>query len=149
MRTRVTTTLAAALLLAVTGCSSSDDGGSDDAAPTSSSPSEGRATVTVPDDADLVQAVKAYTDAYFKGDADAAHSMLSDRCKEKYPQEVYGPIIEQAAADYGDGHPATDVQADVSGDMARVTYKVQGLPKFDQAQQPWTREGGAWKYDAC
>ncbi|MEV5659810.1 hypothetical protein [Streptomyces flaveolus] len=152
MRTRATITLAAALLVATAaGCSSSDD--SEDAAPASSSSSSSPADSSAPaaghDTAELTAAVEAYTAAYFKGEADAAHAMLSARCAERYPAEQYAAIIKQAAADYGPDHPATDVQADVSGDMARVTYKVQGLPKLDQQAQPWAREGGAWKYDAC
>ncbi|MFF7073825.1 hypothetical protein [Streptomyces pseudovenezuelae] len=55
----------------------------------------------------------------------------------------------QTAKDYGSDHPATDVRATVSGEMDRVSYKVTGLPKFDQQGQPWTVEGGAWKYDVC
>ena len=36
----------------------------------------------------------------------------------------------------------------ISGGMARVSYGV-GLPRYDQHGQPWTREGGHWRYDAC
>lgn len=159
MRTRTTTlALATAALLALTGCSSSD--GSDDAAPSPSAPTPSApATTDGPADpsptptsaaaSDLEQAVKAYTDAYFGGDADTAYAALSERCAGEVTPELYGAIVDQAATDYGDGHPATDVQADVSGDLARVSYRVEGLPKFDQKAQPWTREGDAWKYDAC
>lgn len=158
MRTRTTTaTLAVLLLAALTACSSSDDS-SDDAnssEPTASASSEQRPTTT-PDDseadtgaAELKTAVEAYTEAYFAGEASTAYRMLSARCQKDVNELVYGATVDQAAKEYGAGHPATDVQADVSGDMARVTYKVEGLPKFDQSGQPWVREGDSWKYDAC
>ena len=70
------------------------------------------------------------------------------RCAKVTP-EAYAGVVKKFAADYGPDHPATGVQAEVSGKLARVTYKVEGLPKFDQQAQPWAREGGAWKYDAC
>jgi hypothetical protein len=33
--------------------------------------------------------------------------------------------------------------------MGRASYKVRGLPKYDQQAQPRTREGDGWKYNAC
>lgn len=158
---RTTTTLAASALLlaALTGCSANDD----DAAPGSTaSPSAPAPGTTTPpaetsdptgeptaDTGALEQAVKDYTSAYFGGEASTAHRMLSERCRDQINELVFGATVKAAAEEYGPDHPATDVQADVSGDMARVSYRVQGLPKFDQSQQPWAREGGAWKYDAC
>ncbi|MFE0329058.1 hypothetical protein ACFW08_20195 [Streptomyces sp. NPDC058960] len=145
MRTRATITLAATLLLAVTACSSSDDNPKT-APATKAAPSTSPTPAAA---AELEQAVRAYTAAYFKGDAETGYRTLSKRCQENTVRELYDATVKQAAKDYGPDHPATDVRADVSGDLARVSYKVRGLPKFDQAQQPWTREGGAWKYDAC
>ncbi|MFF5801608.1 hypothetical protein [Streptomyces albogriseolus] len=163
MRTTITLAASALLLAVLTGCSSSDD----DAAPGSTaSPSAPAVTQepgnsTPPEEtsdatgeptdgtAELEQAVRAYTDAYFGGEASTAHRMLSERCRKDINELVFGASVKQAAEEYGPDHPATDVQAEVSGDLARVSYKVQGLPKFDQQAQPWTLEGGAWKYDAC
>lgn len=166
MRTTTITLAAGALLLAaLAGCSSSDD----DAAPapsTTASPSapqepsqdsgttppaatSGAPAEPTADTAALEQAVRDYTAAYFAGEASTAHRMLSERCRKDINELLFGASVKQAAEEYGPDHPATDVQAEVSGDLARVSYKVQGLPKFDQSQQPWTLEGGAWKYDAC
>lgn len=152
MRTRATTMLVttAVLTAALTACSSSNDG--TDAKPSASTPATTAAptTSTPPTgNAALEQAVKAYTAAYFKGDTDTAYGLLSKRCQGRIDRDVYAATVKQAHTDYGPDHPATGVQADVSGGLARVSYKVQGLPKFDQTGQPWTREGGAWKYDAC
>ncbi len=156
MRTRATTTLAAVLLLAaLTACSSSD---SDDASTTPTAEPTADASSSAPADTSggtsgssstLEQAVQAYTVAYFKGDADTAYAALSKRCQGKISAAEYGGVVEQAKTDYGPGHSATDVKAEVSGKLARVTYKVTGLPKFDQDAQPWALEGGTWKYDAC
>ncbi|MEU7381536.1 hypothetical protein AB0A91_16340 [Streptomyces sp. NPDC042207] len=155
MRTRTATaTLAAiAALAALTACSSNSSDGSDDAKPSrpaTTTEAEQPATTTAPDGtAELAAAVQDYTAAYFKGDAKTAYAALSKRCAGRIDEDMYAATVEQAKADYGPDHPATDVKADVSGDLARVSYKVKGLPKFDQQAQPWTREGDAWKYDAC
>lgn len=164
MRTTTITLAAGALLLAaLTGCSSSDD----DAAPGSTAspsapavtqepssspqPEETGGATGEPTDgtAKLEQAVKDYTAAYFAGEASTAHRMLSERCRDQINELMFGATVKAAAEEYGPDHPATDVQAEVSGELARVSYRVEGLPKFDQSQQPWTLEGGAWKYDAC
>jgi Flp pilus assembly protein TadD len=149
MRTRAITTLtAAALLLALTACSSNDD---TPAASDSGSPAPEQTTeVPAAHEADdLKAAVAVYTAAYFDGNADTAYGMLSARCSKKISPTAYASVVEQAKKDYGPDHPATDVQADVSGKLARVSYKVKGLPKFDQQAQPWALEGDSWKFDAC
>lgn len=151
---RTTTSLlaaTAAALLALTGCSSN---GSDDAkpsAPAATTAADEPTTTPTPDAGAgaLEQAVKAYTAAYFKGDAKTAYGTLSKRCTKAAPEALFAATIKDSATDYGPDHAATDVHADVSGTLARVSYKVVGLPKFDQQAQPWTREGGVWKYDAC
>lgn len=154
MRTTTTATLAAVLLLALTACSSSDDDSTDSkpapAASSESSPTTEESSAPADDNtAALEQAVKDYTAAYFKGEASTAHRMLSERCRGQINELVFGATVEQAAKEYGPDHPATDVEAEVSGELARVSYRVEGLPKFDQQAQPWTLEGGDWKYDAC
>lgn len=152
MRTRATITLAtAAALLALTACSSGDDKA--DADTPSSTPATPTITPTnTPTPAgavDLERVVDTYTNLYFAGEGKPAYAFLSKRCKAKADPDVYAATVAQAAKDYGPDHPATDVHATVSGDLARVSYKVEGLPKFDQESQPWAREGGDWKYDAC
>ncbi|WP_329291892.1 hypothetical protein [Streptomyces pseudovenezuelae] len=143
------------LVLALTACSSSDD--SADPTPSKSTTAVEAPTTTptntpapaVQAEADLERVAATYTDLYFAGEGKPAYVFLSKRCKAKADPAVYEATVEQAAKDYGPDHPATDVHATVSGDMGRVSYKVKGLPKFDQEQQPWAREGGDWKYDAC
>ncbi|MFH9552942.1 hypothetical protein [Streptomyces sp. NPDC017435] len=148
MRTRAITTTAALLLVTLTACSSSDDA---PAANDSGTPAA-EPTVSVPAEHvgdDLMAAVAVYTSAYFAGDADTAYAMLSARCAKEITKDAYAGVVARAKTDYGPDHQATDVQADVSGNLGRATYKVQGLPKFDRTKQPWALEGDAWKYDAC
>lgn len=157
MNTRTTAVLLAAGLLAtLTACGSGDDdkpavASSAPSASTAETPAADPAASTPADDGTdaLTAAVQAYTAAYFKGDAGAAYGALSARCAGKISKAQYGAVVKQAADDYGPDHPATDVTAKVSGDLARVTYSVKGLPKFGQKDQPWAREGDAWHYDAC
>lgn len=162
MRTTITLAAGVLLLAALTGCSANDDAAtpapsstaspSAPQEPSSSTPpaeSSGATGEPTADTAELEQAVKDYTDAYFAGEASTAHRMLSERCRKDINELMFGATVKAAAEEYGPDHPATDVQAEVSGDLARVSYRVEGLPKFDQSQQPWALEGGAWKYDAC
>lgn len=150
MYTRATIAVLAAALLTLTACSSSnEDKPAATSSPSSNAPSAKQPAAQSPAADGPEKAVAAYTAAYFKGDATTAYEALSKRCKGKVGPDAYAGVVKQAAADYGTDHPATDVKANVSGDMARVTYKVAGLPKFDQEAQPWAREGGAWRYDAC
>lgn len=161
MRTRlVAAALAAAALLTVTACSSSD---SSEAKPTATTatPATPRTTVPVPttpttppptspssEQAALEQAVRAYSEAYFKPDATAAYAMLSARCQQQIDATMYGSVIEQAAKDYGTQAIKTLTVDQLAGDLARVTYTYD-VPKLNQAGQPWAREGGQWRYDAC
>lgn len=156
MRTRATILITTALLATATACSSGDD--SSGSAPSTPAPATTSAPPSSPaepsggtgdGDGAVEAAVKAYTDAYFAGEASTAHGMLSERCRKEINPLVYGETVRQANKEHGPNHPATDVSAEVSGDLARVSYKIEGLPSLDQAQQPWAREDGAWKYDAC
>ncbi|MFJ8144672.1 hypothetical protein ACIQ6R_06305 [Streptomyces sp. NPDC096048] len=151
MRTRATITLTAALALAVTGCSSGDE--SDDAAPatsTASSPAAGQ--TPAPDDgtakADLEEAVRDYTAALFSGD-ESGYAALSERCKKTMTKASWVGMAEGAHQQYG-AQKATDVKVDqLSGDLARVSYGAGNIPQFEREGQPWVREGGAWRWDAC
>ncbi|WP_317440771.1 hypothetical protein [Streptomyces collinus] len=153
MNTRLTgAALCAAVLLALVGCSSNSD---DDAKPStpattaSSAPAAPTTTAPAPDAVDLERVAGTYADLYFAGEGKGAYAFLSKRCRAQVDPGVYADTVKHAARDYGPDHPATDVHATVSGDKGRVSYRVKGLPKFDQQAQPWTREGSAWKYDAC
>ncbi|MEU2426751.1 hypothetical protein ABZ619_38045 [Streptomyces sp. NPDC007851] len=150
MRTRATIALTTALLATLAACSSSSD---DKADTPNSSPTTAAemptTTPTAPDAIELERVADTYVNLYFGGASEGAYAFLSKRCRAKTDPATYAATVEQAAKDFGPDHPANDVHATVSGAMGRVSYKVKGLPKFDQQGQPWTVEGGAWKYDAC
>ncbi|MGW2834422.1 hypothetical protein [Streptomyces sp. NPDC001286] len=150
MRTRATITLAATLLATLAACDSSSDGKADTPSSRPTTAAETPTTTPTPADAvDLERVADTYVDLYFGGDGKGAYAFLSKRCRAKADPAVYAATVDKAAKGYGPDHPATDVHATVSGGKGRVSYKVQGLPKFDQEGQPWTLEGGDWKYDAC
>lgn len=152
MRTRATVVLAVTLL-ALTACTSGDESdGTDDKPSARAKPSveaqQPSATPSPADTAGLEEAVREYTAAYFANRPETTHGMLSARCKKRITLAGMAALTERAIGDYG----AQDVKRfeidEASGDAARVSYGV-GMPKFDQKQEPWTREAGVWRYDSC
>ncbi|MET9593089.1 hypothetical protein ABZY45_19365 [Streptomyces sp. NPDC006516] len=150
-RAAATLTTAALLLAPLTSCASGDDDSAVDRPSSSAASSSAEESVEPPRDvaAELSEAVASYTKAYFEGDVGTAYGALSERCRAEITPEAYSAVVGQATKDYGPDHEAADIGASVSGDSARVSYKVTGLPKFDKKAQPWTWEGDAWTYDAC
>lgn len=138
--------LAAAATITLTGCSSSGSSGDD----TTPAATTAAAKAAAGDDgkAALTAAVRAYSDAYFKPDADAAGKLLSARCRTQISADVYKATLDQATATYGHQAIASVTVDSLAGDMARVTY-TYSVPALDQRDQPWVREAGAWHYDAC
>ncbi|WP_377273703.1 hypothetical protein [Peterkaempfera sp. SMS 1(5)a] len=96
----------------------------------------------------LEDAVRAYSDAYFKPDAAAAYRMLSTRCSAKIDQQVYKAQLDAAVKTYGHQDIKSVTVNQRSDDLARVSYNYS-VPALDQAGQPWVRENGIWRYDAC
>ncbi|MGW0932029.1 hypothetical protein [Streptomyces sp. NPDC002644] len=159
MRIRVLPAAMVVALSLLTGCSSGDAsqeeespkaGAVDTAAEEKPATAETRA---------LAKDVRTYIGAYFGNDASTSLGMMSQRCQDvlaheaehadKRGEEAYAAAVADIAEKHGP-REATDVTVDeVSGDQARVSYRVKGLPEFDQKGQPWLREKGAWKYDAC
>jgi hypothetical protein len=148
MLTRATITLTAAMLLALTACSSDSDDKDPGPVATTSTNAPSAAQPAKADTAGLESAVRLYTDAYFKGDVATVYGMLSDGCTETITKPAMQALTDRAVGDYGHQDVKRFEVDQVSGDTARVSYGV-GLPKFDQKQQPWVREGGDWKYDDC
>jgi hypothetical protein len=99
----------------------------------------------------LERAVRDYTAANFKPDVDTGYAMLSAHCKEETSKEAFSVLLERAyeANTDHDQYKVKRFSVDqLSGDMAQVTYGM-GLPKFDHKREPWVRENGEWRYDAC
>ncbi|GCD96136.1 hypothetical protein [Embleya hyalina] len=150
-RLATTAALAATVLLA-TGCGGDGDddkGTKPAAAPASagSGPVAGQ-TAAAPDTAALETAVRAYTEHLFKGNGAGAYPILSTRCQDKIGRPGYDALAAEAKKTYG-ALTIKSIKVDqMSGDMARASYDV-GVPALERKGQPWTREGGTWRWDAC
>jgi hypothetical protein len=151
MRHTTTAALAGALLLGLTACSSETDTPPPSTLPTPNQSATTEQPGEPPADAskeELAQAVRAYSAAYFATDATKAHGLMSKRCQDEAPIELYGPMVKATVETYGKHEIKTVAVDQLSGDMARVTYTYP-VPTLTQKQQPWVREGGKWRYDDC
>jgi hypothetical protein len=145
MRTRLAATLAAAALLTLAACSSGSS--HDDAAPTTPA-ATGAQQAADSDTAALVKSVTDYTAWLFDGNT-AGYTLMSARCKREMSKPVWTALAKGGHQQYG-SQKATDIHVDaISGDMARVTYGAGHIPQMDRKGQPWTREDGTWRWDAC
>ncbi|WP_326594937.1 hypothetical protein [Streptomyces sp. NBC_01803] len=133
-RIHIAIALAAALAFTA-ACGGSDDGGGENGGEEEA--------------AALEQAVRDHTEAYFTDPA-AAYAMLSERCADELDEDEYTAQLEQFAADLGQLSVETFSVDEIDGDEAHVTYTV-GVPMIDGGLvgQPWVREDGEWRYDAC
>lgn len=141
MRIHTTAAVLATALLALTACSSNDDS---PAAPAASSAAES----TDDGSAALEASVRAYTKALFSGDGPAGYKLLSKRCKQEMTPAAFQALSDQGHNDYGSLEIKNISVDQISGDLARVSYGV-GVPQFERKAQPWTREDGIWRWDAC
>jgi hypothetical protein len=49
---------------------------------------------------------------------------------------------------YGTALPIKTYDANISGDLARVTYTYD-VAEINQDSEPWVKESGAWHEDDC
>lgn len=147
MRTRITATaISAAALLALSACSSSN---SDDKSTTAATgPTAAASTQHDDSNAGLTKAVADYTALLFEGNP-AGYKYLSARCKREMSHDEWTQLAKQGHHDYG-SQKATGIHIDeLSGDLARVTYGAGNIPAMVRKAQPWAREDGIWRWDAC
>jgi hypothetical protein len=144
-RTAVTGLLAAAALL--TACSSSSH---DSATPPATTTASAAATTQDPgaDRQALTAAAEAYTAAFFKPDADATYELLSERCRKTTSVPELKRILAASTLTYGTPAVKSTQVNSLSGDSARVTVHYV-KPPMPETPQPWTREGGAWRFNGC
>lgn len=143
MRT-CTAAVAALVCLTLTACSQDTGGRSDcrsDAQKASSIPADSGKVA-------LEKAARAYSAAYFQPNAAVAWPMLSHRCRQEMSLDTYQDRLNAMAKEYGH-QKITRLDIEVSGDMARVTYKYSPDSDLSSWRQPWTYEEGDWKRDAC
>ncbi|UED86628.1 hypothetical protein [Streptomyces profundus] len=100
------------------------------------------------DEAALEQAVRDYTVALFAPDADTAHGLLSARCAAEMPAATFAALADQSHQEYGAQEIENISVDEIDGDSALVSYGI-GIPQFETEAQPWTREDGGWRWDAC
>ncbi|MFF5077364.1 hypothetical protein ACFY36_09950 [Actinoplanes sp. NPDC000266] len=120
-------------------------------APVSSAPVSSAPVSSAPAAAgedELKAAVQAYSDAFLTGDGVEAYKMLSERCRKRTSQAEFTAIVDAAKQMYGSALPMETYSAQVSGDLARVTYTYT-VKAINQESEPWTREAGAWHQDDC
>lgn len=154
MRTRIAAAAltAAALATALTACSSSSD--DDKAAPPAGNtaagpaPAAGNQDPAATDKAALTKAITDYTALLFEGDP-AGYTYLSTRCKIDMTKYEWAVLAKKGHHDYG-SQKATNITVDqLSGNLARVSYGAGNIPAMNRKGQPWTRENGTWRWDAC
>lgn len=96
----------------------------------------------------LRTAVQAYSDAYLTGKSSTAYALLSARCRKRMSSSAFSALTSAAQATYGSALPIKSFDAEVSGNLARVTYTYD-LKAINQDAEPWVREDGKWKEDDC
>ncbi|SDH14690.1 hypothetical protein [Klenkia brasiliensis] len=146
----------AAGLLGLAGCGSTPE---ESAAATSSIPAgtstsseststSSAATSSEPAQDGLRDAVQSYSNAFLTGDAVAAYDLFTVRCKDRTSLAQFTGIVAAASQLYGSALPITSYSAEVSGNLARVTYTYD-VSAINQTSEPWAREEGQWKQDDC
>ncbi|WP_431878295.1 hypothetical protein [Micromonospora marina] len=142
-------------LLSLTACGSDAD--KPEASPSSTSPApaatvaEAAASPTAQaagEEAELGQAVVAYSDAFLDGKPTVGYELFSARCKERVTLSEFTGMLTAAKQMYGKAMPLKTFEAQISGDLARVTYTYD-VPALNQNKEPWVREDGKWKQDDC
>lgn len=92
-------------------------------------------------DDDLVGAVEAYARTQIEGDPDELVSARSQGCAQVDTELPVGPADADEVS-------ITDAQAEIDGDEATVSYRVD--PGGEQVtDERWVREDGEWKWDNC
>ncbi len=96
---------------------------------------------------ELKEAVRAYSEAFLTGDAEAAWALLSGRCQDRLSRPEFNSIVAGGAEMYGDAQMES-LKVDVlEGTLARVSYAYDD-PSINQDQEPWVFEN-RWRNDDC
>ncbi len=101
----------------------------------------------VPSD-ELQQAVQGYSDAFLGAQPVEAYEYFSARCTDRVSLSYFTGIVIAAKDIHGEPLTITTYDAEVAGDLARVTYTYD-VPALSQMREPWSRENGVWKLDDC
>lgn len=115
---------------------------------TTYSPASSPSRTVRSEEAKLRQAVVAYSDAFLDAKPTAGYELFSARCKERAALSEVTGMLTAAKQMYGKAVPIKSFEAQISGDLARVTYTYD-VPALNQNKEPWVREDGKWKQDDC
>ncbi|MFE9957149.1 hypothetical protein [Micromonospora sp. NPDC005299] len=100
------------------------------------------------EEAELRQAVVAYSDAFLDAKPTVGYELFSARCKERVTLSEFTGMLTAAKQMYGKAMSIKTFEAQISGDLARVTYTYD-VPALNQNKEPWVREDGTWEQDDC
>ncbi|RZU76742.1 hypothetical protein EV384_5419 [Micromonospora kangleipakensis] len=89
-----------------------------------------------------------YSDAFLDAKPTVAYDLFSARCKDRVTLSEFTGMLTAAKQMYGKAMPLKTFDAQISGDLARVTYTYD-VPALNQTKEPWVREDGKWKQDDC
>lgn len=95
----------------------------------------------------LEAAVVSYTYAFLSGDEDAAWGLLSERCRDRTPEDQFRAAVREAGAIYGPLE-FRRLEVAVNGDQGQATYVFEAT-ELNQDREPWVREDGEWYNDGC
>ena len=101
-----------------------------------------------PDEALLRQAVEEYVAAFGNGDADAAVSLLSERCTDTISMAEYREAVA-AAGELYPGLVVDDVYDIVLDEDRAVVYYSTDPEVETEDGERWISESGAWVWDDC
>src|SRR4029079_16094615 len=105
-------------------------------------------TATATDADELRVNVQTYSDAYLTGQPIAAYRLLSKRCKDRMSLSYFTGLVTAAKQQYGSALAFKTYSAEISGDLARVTYTYD-VAAINQENEPWVKENGDWHEDDC
>lgn len=143
-------------VLSLAACGSNADKPETSPSSTSPTPAAAVASEAAPspsaqapsEEAELRQAVVAYSDAFLDAKPTVGYELFSARCKERVTLSEFTGMLTAAKQMYGKAMPIKTFEAQISGDLARVTYTYD-VPALNQNKEPWVREDGKWKQDDC
>lgn len=96
----------------------------------------------------LEAAVRAYSDTFLTADAESSYDLLSDRCQARVSKDQWELLMASVEQQYGTALPIRTYEAEISGDLARVTYAYD-VAAINQDREPWVWERQGWRQDDC
>ena len=135
--------LGAALLLGACSSGSTASSKSTDSSTTTAGSPSGTAVSAK----QLEVAVRAYVNAFIKGDTATAHELYSVRCQKDVSPKDLAAFMKSTSKGYS-GVTLSNYSAKITGDRASVEYGMSN-PSLSRSNQRWVVENGTWRTDEC